>query len=76
MPGAIKQPDAAEIQRRRVSLHGRTSSASTDSPEKVVGINAETVTNVTATDFPHHYIGEDNSWSLEKFRDVSAVFIS
>ncbi|KEF60033.1 DNA-directed RNA polymerase I and III subunit RPAC1 [Exophiala aquamarina CBS 119918] len=35
---------------------------------KVVGINAETVTNITATDFPGHHAGEDLSWSLEKFQ--------
>ncbi|KAF2154646.1 putative DNA-directed RNA polymerase I and III subunit Rpc40 [Myriangium duriaei CBS 260.36] len=52
MPGAVKGPSAAEVQRRRI-----------------VGINPETVTNVTATDFPHHYIGEDNSWNLESFKN-------
>ncbi|KAK5055954.1 hypothetical protein LTR84_012504 [Exophiala bonariae] len=35
---------------------------------KVVGINAETVTNITATDFPNHHAGEDLAWSLEKFK--------
>ncbi|TKX23466.1 DNA-directed RNA polymerases I and III subunit RPAC1 [Elsinoe australis] len=35
---------------------------------RIVGVNPETVTNVTSTDFPHHHIGEDHSWSLEKFR--------
>ncbi|KAL6248880.1 DNA-directed RNA polymerase core subunit rpc40 [Rhinocladiella similis] len=34
---------------------------------KVVGINAETVTNITSTDFPGHHAGEDLSWSLDKF---------
>ncbi|KAI9679967.1 MAG: DNA-directed RNA polymerase core subunit rpc40 [Caeruleum heppii] len=34
---------------------------------RIVGVNAETVTNVTSTDFPGHYPGEDHSWSLEKF---------
>ncbi|KAL9124435.1 MAG: hypothetical protein Q9217_006234 [Psora testacea] len=34
---------------------------------KIVGINADTVTNVTSTDFPGHYPGEDHSWSLDKF---------
>lgn len=37
---------------------------------QIVGINAETVTNVTSTDFPGHYPGEDNSWSLKKFERV------
>ncbi|KAK4934733.1 DNA-directed RNA polymerase core subunit rpc40 [Elasticomyces elasticus] len=35
---------------------------------KVVGINPETVTNITSTDFPGHHAGEDLSWSLDKFR--------
>ncbi|KAL6715761.1 DNA-directed RNA polymerase core subunit rpc40 [Lecanora helva] len=34
---------------------------------KIVGVNAETVTNISSTDFPGHYPGEDHSWSLEKF---------
>lgn len=37
---------------------------------QLVGINAETVSNVHASDFPHHYVGEDNSWDLEKFTNV------
>jgi DNA-directed RNA polymerases I and III subunit RPAC1 len=28
------------------------------------------VTNVSSTDFPGHYPGEDNSWDTEKFRQV------
>ncbi|KAH0831426.1 hypothetical protein AYO21_06443 [Fonsecaea monophora] len=36
---------------------------------KVVGINAETVTNITSTDFPGHHAGEDNSWSTDKFEN-------
>ncbi|KAK5658839.1 hypothetical protein OQA88_1651 [Cercophora sp. LCS_1] len=36
---------------------------------KIVGINAETVTDVTSTDFPNNYPGEDHAWNLEKFRD-------
>lgn len=34
---------------------------------KTVGINPETVTNITSTDFPGHYPGEDASWSIDKF---------
>ena len=37
---------------------------------QIVGINAETVTNVTSTDFPGHYPGEDHSWNLQNFRKV------
>ncbi|KAJ9648503.1 DNA-directed RNA polymerase core subunit rpc40 [Coniosporium tulheliwenetii] len=36
---------------------------------RIVGINAETVTAVTSTDFPHHYPYEDHSWNLSKFAD-------
>ncbi|GAM85992.1 hypothetical protein ANO11243_040020 [Dothideomycetidae sp. 11243] len=56
MPGVLKQPRPEDVQRRRNVL-------------QLVGINPETVSNVTSTDFPHHYIGEDNSWSMEQFRD-------
>ena len=34
-----------------------------------VGINAETVTNITSTDFPGHHAGEDNSWSVAQFQE-------
>jgi len=34
---------------------------------KTVGINPETVTNITSTDFPGHHPGEDAAWSIEKF---------
>ena len=36
---------------------------------QLVGINAETVTNITSTDFPGHHAGEDNSWSLDSFKE-------
>lgn len=32
-----------------------------------MGVNLETVDDVTSTDFPGHYAGEDNSWDLEEF---------
>jgi DNA-directed RNA polymerase I and III subunit RPAC1 len=48
----------APVQSSQISLDRR----------KTVGINDETVTNITATDFPGHHAGEDNSWSLEKFK--------
>ena len=42
---------------------------------QLVGINAETVTNITSTDFPGHHAGEDNSWSLDKFKqNLKIVF--
>lgn len=34
---------------------------------KTVDINPETVDNITSTDFPGHYPGEDHAWSIEKF---------
>ncbi|KAL8897480.1 MAG: hypothetical protein Q9192_002556 [Flavoplaca navasiana] len=40
---------------------------------KIVGINAETVTNVTSTDFPGHYPGEDHEWDLEEFKNTFTV---
>ena len=42
---------------------------------KVVGINKETVTNITSTDFPLHHPGEDHSWSLSKFRNALSVHV-
>lgn len=42
---------------------------------QIVGVNAETVTNVSSTDFPGHYPGEDHTWSLEKFSDVCLAYI-
>ncbi|KAI9802411.1 MAG: hypothetical protein M1825_002794 [Sarcosagium campestre] len=36
---------------------------------KIIGVNAETVTNVSSTDFPGHYPGEDSSWDLQEFKD-------
>ncbi|KFY06874.1 hypothetical protein V492_07649 [Pseudogymnoascus sp. VKM F-4246] len=35
---------------------------------KVVGINLETVDDVTSTDFPGHYAGEDHSWDIDFFK--------
>ncbi|AEO53856.1 hypothetical protein MYCTH_62866 [Thermothelomyces thermophilus ATCC 42464] len=35
---------------------------------KIVGIHEETVTNVSSTDYPGHYPGEDHSWDIEAFR--------
>lgn len=34
---------------------------------KIVGVNLETVTDVTSTDFPGHYPHEDNSWDKDAF---------
>ncbi|KAI4267001.1 MAG: hypothetical protein L6R38_008444 [Xanthoria sp. 2 TBL-2021] len=40
---------------------------------KIVGVNAETVTNVTSTDIPGHYPGEDHEWDLEDFKNSFKV---
>lgn len=39
-------------------------------PRRLVGIQAERVTNVSSTDYPGHYPDEDHSWNLEKFKKV------
>ncbi|KAG5927586.1 hypothetical protein E4U42_002047 [Claviceps africana] len=38
-----------------------------------VGINLETVTDVTSVDFPGHFPGEDHAFSLDRFRAGFAV---
>ena len=40
---------------------------------KIVGINAETVTDVASTDFPGHWPGEDMAWDAAKFRKSFSV---
>ncbi|KAF2803207.1 putative DNA-directed RNA polymerase I and III subunit Rpc40 [Mytilinidion resinicola] len=40
---------------------------------KIVGINAETVTNVTSTDYPGQWPGEDHSWDLDFFKKTFNV---
>ena len=39
-------------------------------PRRHVGIHAEHISDVSSTDFPGHYPGEDNSWNLDLFREV------
>ncbi|EEQ32996.1 DNA-directed RNA polymerase core subunit rpc40 [Microsporum canis] len=36
---------------------------------KIIGINPETVTNPSATDFPSHWPGENHAWSIDKFSE-------
>ncbi|KAK3335753.1 DNA-directed RNA polymerase [Cercophora scortea] len=36
---------------------------------KIVGINAETVTDNTTTDYPGHWPGENHEWNIDTFRD-------
>ncbi|ROT37247.1 DNA-directed RNA polymerases I and III subunit RPAC1 [Sodiomyces alkalinus F11] len=40
---------------------------------RTIQINDETVTNISSTDFPGHYPGEDNSWSFETFKNTFRV---
>ncbi|KAK4157863.1 DNA-directed RNA polymerase [Chaetomidium leptoderma] len=35
---------------------------------KIVGIRDETITDVSCSDFPGHYPGEDHSWDIDAFR--------
>ncbi|TRM67819.1 DNA-directed RNA polymerase [Schizophyllum amplum] len=37
-------------------------------PRRLVGVTAERVTNVSSTDYPGHYPGEDHSWNLDEFK--------
>lgn len=36
---------------------------------QLVGVNLETVTDITSTDFPGHYPHEDHAWDVQKFED-------
>ena len=52
------------------------SSVSTDDEldrRKIIGIEKEQVTNIGSTDAPNHYPDEDNSWSLERFKEQVQV---
>ncbi len=40
-------------------------------PRRHVGVHAERVSDVSNTEYPGHYPGEDHSWDLEKFKKVS-----
>lgn len=43
--------------------------------KKEVGIEIDRVTDVTSTEYPGHYPGEDNSWDVETFREQFFVQI-
>lgn len=40
---------------------------------QIVGVHAEHVSNISSTDYPGHFPGEDHRWDLEKFRKVCAL---
>ncbi len=41
-------------------------------PRRHVSVHAEHVSDVSNTEFPGHYPGEDLSWNLAKFKEVRA----
>ncbi|KID76891.1 DNA-directed RNA polymerases I and III 40 kDa polypeptide, partial [Metarhizium brunneum ARSEF 3297] len=43
-------------------------SAEVEEQRNTVGINLETVTDVTSVDYPGHFPGEDHAYSLDRFR--------
>ena len=63
-----------ELDRRKVLSLSYLIHLATD-PKKIVGVNTETVTNISSTDFPGHYPGEDHSWYLKDFKKVSMVLM-
>ncbi|KAG6810578.1 hypothetical protein H0H92_011278 [Tricholoma furcatifolium] len=42
---------------------------------RLVGVHAERISNVSSTDYPGHYPGEDHSWNLKKFQEVPTIAI-
>jgi DNA-directed RNA polymerases I and III subunit RPAC1 len=47
-------------------------SSSLYNPRRHVGIHAEHVSHISNAEFPGHYPGEDHSWNLETFKEVSS----
>jgi len=63
-----------DINPRRVSPRtSRPHSSISNLQSQIVGITSEVVTNVTNTDFPGHWPGEDHSWNLRKFRKSFSI---
>ncbi|TBU40857.1 insert subdomain of RNA polymerase alpha subunit [Dichomitus squalens] len=44
-------------------------------PRRHVGVHAERVSDVSSTEFPGHYPGEDHSWNLAKFKQNLKVSV-
>ena len=44
--------------------------ASALNPRRHVGVHAERVSDVSSTEFPGHYPGEDLTWKLDEFKKV------
>lgn len=66
IPAAAKKVDRAVR-----STHHHTMSPSPEELEKrnTVGINAETITNITSTAFPGHHGKEDLAWNISRFEN-------
>ncbi|KAL8933361.1 MAG: hypothetical protein Q9211_005822 [Gyalolechia sp. 1 TL-2023] len=62
-----------EIKARTPSMPSVRASQEERDARKIVGLNNERVTNVTSTDFPGHYPGEDHSWDLDEFKNTFNV---
>lgn len=70
---APKTPSKQDLDRRKAGKpFAKASRAFLTGFAQNVGINAETVTNISSTDFPGHYPGEDHSWSLSKYKKVGS----
>ncbi|KAJ3489815.1 hypothetical protein NLI96_g1853 [Meripilus lineatus] len=52
-----------------------TLSKSSHDPRKHVGVHFEHVSNVSNTEYPGHYPGEDHSWNLGKFKQGLRVVV-
>lgn len=46
------------------------------SDRRLVGVHREHVSNVSSTDFPGHYPGEDHSFSLDRFKSALRVHVT
>jgi hypothetical protein len=70
---APKTPSKQELDRRKAGkAFAKLGKPFLTGCAQNVGINAETVTNISSTDFPGHYPGEDHTWSLAKYKKVGS----
>ena len=66
------QPSQTELDRRKVSgISSRAGDAVLTPQVQLVEFTVENIRNVSSNDYPQYYPGEDHSWSLDKFRNVS-----
>ena len=59
----------SNIEKYTSILSGAMSSQTYDN-RRLVGVHAERVSDVSSTDYPGVYPGEDHSWNLENFKKV------